>query len=226
MIRMPSRHPRRQDAGFTMLELIVVVAAIAILAAILTPMVLKLIDDSRVSRAQSEAEAIAIAISALYKDTASWPYTNANGPSGNSVSRLVGSTNVPTAAASGAGAGAANWGTYGTSKHLGDFLYWNNPDDDSRANGGNSNQAQDYPTTGSRSWKGPYLDNYDIEDPWGNAYVVNVRYLPGGAYGGTQRHKVLVLSAGPDGRWSTPFSDNTTEDVQGDDIGHVIHVTN
>ena len=38
--------------------------------------------------------------------------------------------------ASGAGAGAANWGTYGTSKHLGDFLYWNNPDDDSRANGG------------------------------------------------------------------------------------------
>ena len=199
MIRKHSRHPRRPEAGFTMLELIVVVAAIAILAAILTPMVLKLIDDSRVSRAKSETEAIAIANSALYKDTAQWPYTNANGPTGNSVSRLIGSTNIVTGAASGAAAGAANWGTYGTSKHLGDFLYWNNPDNDSRANGGNSNQTQDYPTSGGRAWKGPYLESYDIEDPWGNAYVVNVRYLPGGAYAGSQRHKVVVLSAGPDG---------------------------
>lgn len=220
-------HPRPGDSGFTMLELIVVVAAIAILAAILTPMVLKLIDDARVSRAQNEVEAIATAVSALYKDTARWPYTNANGPTGNAVSRLIGSTNVPTLAASGAGTGAAGWGTTGTAKPLGDFLYWNNPDNDSRADGRNANQANaDYATSGEGSWKGPYLEDYDVEDPWGHAYVVNVRYLPGGSYSGTQRHKVMVISAGPDGLWSTPFDDATTEAVQGDDIAHVIHVTN
>jgi type II secretory pathway pseudopilin PulG len=210
-----------------MLELIVVVAAIAILAAILTPMVLKLIDDARVSRAQSEVETIATAISALYKDTARWPITNANGPSGNEVSRLVGSSNVVTVAAAGSGTGAANWGSYGTAKQLGDFLYWNNPDNDSDENGRRANQAdQDYPTNGGGSWNGPYLEDYHLEDPWGHAYVVNVRYCPGGAYAGTTRHKVLVLSAGPDGMWSTPFSDSVTETLQGDDIGHVVHVTN
>lgn len=218
---------RQPDAGFTMLELIVVVAAIAILAAILTPMVLKLIDDSRVSRAQKETESIATALVALYKDTAAWPYSNADGPSGRSVSRLVGSANVATGAAPGAGSGAANWGRYGTSKHLGDFLYWNNPDDDSSPDGTNANQSgADYATSGGRSWSGPYMEAYDLEDPWGNAYVVNSRYLPGGPYNGAQRHKVLVMSAGPDGRWSTPYSDSVTETIMGDDIGHVIHVTN
>jgi prepilin-type N-terminal cleavage/methylation domain-containing protein len=224
---VPTPHRRRNDSGFTMLELIVVVAAIAILAAILTPMVLKLIDDSRVSRAENEVEAIATAVSALYKDTARWPYTNANGPSGTAVSRLVSSANVVKTAATGAGSGAASWGTYGTAKQLGDFLYWNNPDNDSNANGSNANQTNaDYATSGPGAWKGPYLESYSVDDPWGHAYVINVRYLPGGGYAGTQRHKVMVISAGPDGLWSTPFSDGVTETVMGDDIAHVIHVTN
>lgn len=215
---------RRSDSGFTMAELIVVIAAIAILAAILTPMVFKAIDDARVSRAQSEVKSIGTALATAFKDTGRWPVTNSDGPTG-AVDRLVTSSLVPSVAGSGAGTGAARWGTYGTAKHLGDFLYWNNPDDDSNATGKNANQANaDYPTNGAQSWKGPYVQSYDLNDPWGHSYVVNTRFLPGGSYVGTQRHKVMVLSAGPDGQWQTPFTDGATEDVQGDDIGTVIHV--
>jgi hypothetical protein len=187
-------------------------------------MLRKLVDDARVSRAQSESEAIAGALADLHEDTAKWAYTDTNGPAG-SVDRLVGSTKVPTGAGEGAGAGAANWGIYGAAKALGDFLYWNNPDDNSSASGADADEANgDYPTSGAGAWKGPYVPSYELEDPWGNAYVVNVRYLPGGRYGGTVPHRTIVLSAGPDGLWQTPFSDSQTEEILGDDIGHVIHV--
>jgi hypothetical protein len=63
-----------------------------------------------------------------------------------------------------------------------------------------------------------------VEDPWGNAYVVNSQYFPGGSYTGTTRHRVFVLSAGPNGTWETAFNDNTTEELKGDDIGTVITI--
>jgi hypothetical protein len=145
--------------------------------------------------------------------------------SGNGTQRIISSPTVATGTGSGAGAGARNWGTYGQSKPLGDYLYFNNPDDDSSANGNGANQnGQDWPTTGPNSWRGPYLDEYYISDPWGNAYVVNAHYFPGGRYNGTVRHRVLVLSAGPNGTWETGFSNGQTEEVTGDDIGTVITI--
>ena len=93
------------------------------------------------------------------------------------------------------------------------------------ATGASADEAgADYPTSGTGAWKGPYVPNYDIVDPWGNAYVVNVRYLPGGKYTGSVWHKTIVLSAGPDGQWQTPYSDAQTEEILGDDIGHIMHV--
>jgi len=223
---MTRSRARTGRSGFTLFEVIVVVAAIAILALILTPLVRNFLADSRVSRAHGDVETIAAAVATLHTDTTRWPYTNANGPAGVSVTRLVSSPHVATGTAEGAGSDAARWGTWGTAKHLGDFLYWNNPDNDSGADGANANEADaDYATSGPNAWKGPYLESYDVDDPWGHAYVVNVRYLPGGGYEGDQRHRVLVLSAGPDGRWSTPLSDGVTEEIRGDDIGYVVHVT-
>ena len=92
------------------------------------------------------------------------------------------------------------------------------------APGAAANQPeQDYPSTGAGAWRGPYLDAYSVEDPWGRAYVINARYFPGGRYAGKLRHRVMVLSAGPDGLWETPFSDGTSEESPlGDDIGFVI----
>ena len=47
---------------------------------------------------------------------------------------------VPTAEGAGAPGSADNWGDYGTTKMLGDYLFFNNPDGDSSATGANDDQ--------------------------------------------------------------------------------------
>jgi prepilin-type N-terminal cleavage/methylation domain-containing protein len=218
---MSHRHGGRLDRrGFTLIEIVIAVAIVAVFAAAISPMVFKHLQAAKVSKAQNETETIATAIMTLYKDVDHWPLTNANGPSGT-VDRVLTGTNVSTATGPAAGAGAANWGTYGIAKQLGDYMYYNNPDDNHGANGENQNN-QDYDTTGPNAWQGPYLEDYQFEDPWGNAYVINARYFPGGRYTGVQRHKVLVLSAGPNGQWETDFNDGTTEQIRGDDVGTLV----
>lgn len=212
---------RNKDrGGFTLIEIVIAVAIVAIFAAALSPMVFRHLEDSKVTKAQSETETIATAVLGYYKDTGKWPLTNADGPTGNQVARVISSATVATGAGAGAGSGAARWGTYGNAKPLGDYLYYNNADDDSSPDGTDADQAgADWPQTGRQAWKGPYLDEYDFTDPWGNAYVINSHFFPGGRYNGTVRHKVYVLSAGPNGTWETPFNNNQTEEILGDDIG-------
>lgn len=213
------------NRGFTLIEIVIAVAIVAIFAAAISPMVFRHLEDAKVGKAQNEAETIATAVLNYYKDTGAWPYTNANGPAGNAIDRVISSTSVATGTGPNAGTNAGAWGTYGNTKQLGDYLYYNNPDDDSRVDGSAADQAnQDWPITGKFAWKGPYVESYEILDPWGNAYVLNARYLPGGRYTGTVRHKVYVLSAGPNGRWETSFSDAVTEEVLGDDVGTVVSI--
>ncbi len=63
----------RNQQGFTMIELIVIVAVIAILGGILTPMVIKEIAKSKVTRAGADMEAISTAFTQYYADTGYWP---------------------------------------------------------------------------------------------------------------------------------------------------------
>ena len=65
--------------------------------------------------------------------------------------------------------------------------YFNNPDNNSSDTGADANQSADWPTTGAGAWRGPYVESYDISDPWGNAYVINSQYFQG-RYTGTVRH--------------------------------------
>ncbi len=218
--------------GFTLIEMVVVLAVVAILAAILAPTIARHIKESKVTRTLNEVQVIAAAVGSLYKDTGYWPYTNANGPSGGVDRVLSNPANVVTAVEPNAGTGAANWGSYGSTKPLYDYLYFNNPDDDT--GGANQNQAgQDYPTSGEYRWRGPYLDERITNDAWGRSYVINARYFPGNPLfnDSTRPHRVYVLSAGPNSAWATPFSDGVTrntspdDSIMGDDIGKAIAQT-
>ncbi len=64
------------NKGFTLIELAVVLAIIAILAAVLTPMVTGYIDQARETRAQSDVRAIATAILGYQRDTSRFPVYN------------------------------------------------------------------------------------------------------------------------------------------------------
>ncbi len=193
------------DAGFTLIEIVIAVAIVAVFAAVISPMVFKHLEDAKISKAGSESEIIATALLGYYKDVGQWPYTNEDGKRG-SVDRLISSEVVAKGKSAGSKKGAKKWGTFGKSMQLGDYLYANSIEN------------------GEGTWRGPYTEKYSFNDPWGNAYVVNCRYLPSGKYKGSNVHKVIVLSAGPDGRWATSFNDGTTETISGDDIGYVVTV--
>jgi prepilin-type N-terminal cleavage/methylation domain-containing protein len=211
--------------GFTLIEIVIAVAIVAIFAAALSPMVFRHLEDAKVGKAQNETEVIANAVMTYYKDVGKWPITNVDGPSGNDVRRVLSSTVVATGAGPDAQSGSRRWGNFGTTKQLGDYLYFNNADNNSSSTGESADQPADWPTSGPGAWKGPYVESYDFSDPWGNAYVINSQYFQG-RYTGSVRHKVFVLSAGPNGVWETGFANNSPEEISGDDIGSLISIIN
>jgi len=191
---------KRTQGGLTLIELIVVLAALAILVAILIPTVISLPEQAEELRAKNDARAIGEAIQNLHKDLAKWsvyassPLTPANA----TLERLTSAGNAP--GVSGA-PGTADWIIAdATTDALDDHLATNRLSD-----------ASQYPVTGEFAWRGPYLPEAP-EDPWGNRFIVNVRWLQPGA----SPNVVWVLSAGPNKIIETTFAEPS---LAGDDIG-------
>lgn len=218
------------SAGFTLIEILVGVAILAILSAALTPMVIKYVNDGRRARAASDSQVIAHALKAFNLDTARWPVNNdAIVNDAGELSRLVGlpegfsTVDVPGGA--GVGTGDSNWnggGSGGTAGALEDHLIFN----ESGAVG------ELYPPSSSPpsppGWNGPYLESVPL-DPWGRPYVCNVRYLQNANVSGTtqdmwDQHAVFCLSAGENGLFETSFDDATELENEpgGDDIGAMV----
>jgi len=200
----------KKDAGFTLIELTVVLAVIVTLALILTPSITNFINDSRVARAKTDTQTVASAITQFYKDDGffpQWSTANAGGPGlvANKVDLLVSPGNVPMVA-------SANTWTTGTTDTIANQLISNTPAYTMKT------------STSAFGWNGPYLSSGIGADSWNNRYTVNVGLID--VTQGTQtsagatKSAVWVISAGPNGQMETTYTQTITAATSGgDDIG-------
>ncbi len=188
----------KSNKGFTLIELAVVLAIIAVLAAILTPMVTNYIDQARISRATADTRTIADAIRLFKRDTGFYPLyaTLADARAATAFPhKLVGPGTSPTD-------GHADWSGFTTTSDLATKL---------NTNFGLSTGTQ-VSNPGRSAFRGPYLGVLDA-DPWGNTFVVTGTNLNGSTDRG------FVVSGGPNGTLDTdPTQGSSSFAVLSDDI--------
>ena len=209
-MRKKERGRKARNAGFTLIELTVVLAVIVTLALILTPSITNFINDSRIARTRSDTQTVAASIVQFYKDSGFFPQWKAaqNGGPGtatNKVDLLISDGNVPTVT-------AANTWTTGTTSNLVEQLMSNAPTYTLKN------------ATATFGWNGPYLSSGLGADAWNNRYMVNVGLLDNTqgtqTAGGATKSAVWVMSAGANGQIETAYTQSITAAVlAGDDIG-------
>lgn len=205
--------PRRTD-GFTLIEIIVVLAVVAALAGVLAPLAFSYLSDARRTQAQNDVNQIAVAIGTFLKDTGLPPYKNTTSadkiPAKQSgdFDCLAGAAGSGFTSASDSTAGWTTCYTASTTKDtLENHLITNAPSGDG---------TKLYKTTGKTAWKGPYLPSVPA-DPWGKAFLVNISQADPAA---TTPKAAWVISAGANGTLETPFDQNAGAAISagGDDI--------
>ncbi len=211
---MDTRHnarPERDAAGFTLVEVIVVLAVVLLLTGIAVPMISGYMNDGRRARAEAEVKVIASAVTSFYKDVGVWPARSAAGAN-NVLYTLCSGPTIPTSNPFTNSNNINTWlmdGTHGDT--LDNHLLTNTP--------GRSGSGA-YPTTGTVRWRGPYSAGGAPLDPWGRPYLVTVR--AGTSTSATNYKRLFVLSAGPDGAINTAAALTAGTDLAGDDIGIII----
>ena len=190
----------KEKRGFTLIEIITVLAILSILAGVLIPITIKNIDESRLTAAQKDTNAIVAAIVNFHIDTKTWPvYTS-----------YPGSKNVYILKTDeGADAAAAGNGVWLSANS--DFFFEQLIDNETNPR--------------YTDWRGPYLGEFK-PDPWGRKYYASIGSLwdNGGWAAGADPAQAWVISAGPDGNIDTDPKGMLNGDPTGDedDIGFLI----
>ncbi len=227
--RIPFLHhsrPGQGAVGFTLIELIVVVAAVVILSATLGPIAFSWIEEGKAARARGDAAAVASAMDRFFQDTTRWPGQVEILKSNSAIRFLtVGDPDVaafPVVAGSvGIGSTTCSSGLSGVAANVTSFAAAT----PSKANSLNVLDLllRPPPPTDYRNWHGPYLAPTVGVDPWGTVYVINIVPLfcgetvsadaPSGALGFG-----WVLSGGPNHTIQTPFTASQAAS-DSDDVG-------
>jgi prepilin-type N-terminal cleavage/methylation domain-containing protein len=198
----------KNNKGFTLLEVVVVLAVVAILAAILVPTIAKNIDDSKLAKAVNETQVIAAALATFYKDVGRWPTSNGAAAALPDVADLLygGVGNDPSATT---GGNAWDKDTATAAEIFEDHLIANDP------GGGGANDYPVWTNATKIGWKGPYIGQISA-DPWGVYYMCNIAY----AYDSPNASGSWVISSGPNRDAETTFAILVTTTVlTGDDLG-------
>lgn len=178
----------KKSSGFTLIEMVVVLAVVAILAAILTPTIAKNINDAKISRANNEAQVIAAAIGSFYKDVGRWP--TAGTTLGDTLVLLYSNSGTVPADDADPVAGEAVWQSDTDADNSDTF------ENHLVANTPKGAAAPNYATTGELRWRGPYITEIKA-DPWGSQYSCNIGRTYTSTTAGVPDF-VGVWSAGPD----------------------------
>jgi prepilin-type N-terminal cleavage/methylation domain-containing protein len=219
-----------KEKGFTLIEIVVVLGVIAVLSAILFPIVTSHLGEAKITRAKKDTNNIAAAIIKFEESVGKWPrWVDGTKTKDADARFIVLYSKDGKKAEEGTGvAGVANWNkgandnadpTYSgvggvPANNDGDTLDHHLSEN---APGGTADAAKQY-----KKWKGPYL-SVPKADPWGNKYYANVQFLagqPGDAAAGDKGKHSFVISAGADGVINTAFDQDASKklDVGGDDI--------
>ena len=221
----------KTEGGFTLLEMVLVLAIIAVLAAIFLPLGMNQLREADLTKANADVQQIAASLTQFFKDLRYMPACNA-ADCDPRISTGVGDTNNLKFLAVVEGSGDPSgkyppelstlttaWGLAAADEatpaknDLFNHVVLNNPNTD--ANLGEA--GKDYTTTGMRRWKGPYVSRLG-GDPWGNAYIVSIGAMEADGTRLVANAKGWIISAGPNGILETE-PDGTI--LGGDDIGMI-----
>jgi type II secretory pathway pseudopilin PulG len=192
----------RGAAGISLVEVSIVLMAVAILTAVAAPAASRTLDRARVSRALADAEALKEAMVLWKADLGSYTGFVVDGTAANNtpVELAVTDGDTPIEVSFD---GDEKWISpvaltpdpgFVITDFIENHLILNNPF-------GGAN-ADAYPLAGGNSWHGAYMNGPLDPDPWGNRYAMNVKFLKAPS---NTKNDVIVLSAGPDEQIDTAY---------------------
>ena len=211
--------------GFTMIELIFVIAIILSLTAIFAPLAMDKLGQTKSAKAQADIDALAAALANFLSDLGNFPSCSAADCDPNNKQLKFLAVCTGTGGCNAEYPTSATWGDLTTQDEatLGRNNVYNHIlVNDPAANGTTDQAGTDYNTA---KWKGPYITKLGA-DPWGKAYVIHVGGMQKGGCpvdttgaatcGASGRG--WILSAGPDGVLDTAPTATT---LSGDDLGYI-----
>lgn len=218
------KRPNFRQGGFTLVELIFVLAIIITLASIFLPLAMSKFSESKTAATTSSIDAIAAALTSFFSDLNRFPTCDAADcvPFNDAANNLAflafgtGSGSLTSEYPTFTGSGS-DWALTTTDEAANEernnafnHLVANNPN-------GDATTAQvdvDYKVS---QWKGPYLAKIG-KDPFGFAYIAGVGAMETNGSPVITGAKGWIISAGPDGNLDTS---PTASVLSGDDIGYI-----